>query len=592
MTFARKDADRADLVGEPAPDPAARRLDTVRRWLTSTPVLLTGLVAVSVLVGTQLVPTSAAAQRERERSPDLACADVAKEVGLTFRGEYGEIYPHGGGNSSIMQRDMGNGAAVGDYDGDGWLDVFLGGQAGRPSKLFRNVAGDGGSRRFEDVTERAGLASVISNVRVAQFVDLNGSGWPDLVLAADYHSEKSIGGPSKIFRNRGDGTFEDVTAGSGFTPEGYIVGGMTFADFDHSGRQSIYVSYWTQELAGDPGLTRVVGIFPGMNRLYRNLGDYRFEDVTVAVGLGETHADSFSAVFADFTGDDWPDIYQASDHRPDRFFENRGDGTFKDRSREAGILERAGNSMGVTAADLSGSGSIDLYITQITDPGRRFGNNTGNTLMISRRGAEGTTEFQDDAVARGIEDTAWGWGTAFVDANLNGPLDLFSVQGMRVFVSGSSTYLEHARSKMFINDGTNMTFTIAENTGCDIRGDQRALVVFDYNRDGSPDFLITQVNEPTVLLENLISGPTWLTVAPTGKADAGINARVSVTVADLTVTQIVLAGGSYLAGPPREVYFGLAGAPTADRVRIEWADGSATELENVPANQVLTVAHP
>src|SRR5688500_5402258 len=171
MNFARNRASRADLVGEPAPDQAARRLHAVRRWLTSTPVWLTGLVAVSVLVGTQLVPTSAAPHRER--GPDLACADVAKEVGLTFRGEYGEIHPHGGANSAIMQRDMGNGAAVGDYDGDGWLDVFLGGQAGRPSKLFRNVAGDGGSRRFEDVTERAGLASVISNVRVAQFVDLN-----------------------------------------------------------------------------------------------------------------------------------------------------------------------------------------------------------------------------------------------------------------------------------------------------------------------------------------------------------------------------------------------------------------------------------
>jgi hypothetical protein len=112
MTFARNDPGGADLVGAPAPDHAARRLDAVRRWLTSTPVWLTGLVVVSVLVGTQLVSKPAAAHHER--GPALACADVAREVGLTFRGDYGEIYPHGGGNSAIMQRDMGNGAAVGD----------------------------------------------------------------------------------------------------------------------------------------------------------------------------------------------------------------------------------------------------------------------------------------------------------------------------------------------------------------------------------------------------------------------------------------------------------------------------------------------
>lgn len=558
-----------------------------RRALTGQRLGLAGLLVVSVLLGTQLAPRRDAPQRVH--GPNLGCVDVADETGLRFVGEYGEIYPHGGVNSGTMQRDLGNGAAAGDYDGDGYLDVFLAGQAGRQSRLFRNVPSDTGGRRFIDATEAAGLGGVTSNVRVAQFVDLDGSGRPDLVLAADYRANTAIGGPSRIFRNRGDGTFEDVTAGSGFTPEGYIVGGMTFADFDGSGRQSIYLSYWTQELAGDPGLTRVVGTFPGMNRLYRNLGDFKFEEVTMDVGLGETRADSFTAIFADFTGDRWPDIYQASDHRPDRFFENRGDGTFRDRSREAGILGRAGNSMGVTAADLSGGGSLDLYITQITDPGRRFGNNSGNTLMISRRDGDGTTTFQDDAVARGIEDTAWGWGTAFVDADLNGTLDLFSVQGMRQFVSGDSVYLEHARSKLFINDGTNLAFTAAENTGCDIRGDQRALVVFDYNRDGSPDFLITQVNEPTVLLENLITGPTWLTVAPTGAFDAGVNARVSVTAAGLTVTQIVLAGGSYLAGPPREAYFGLAGAPSADRVTIEWADGTTTQLEDVQANQILRV---
>ena len=125
------------------------------------------------------------------------------------------------------------------------------------------------------------------------------------------------------------------------------------------------------------------------------------------------------------------DIYQASDHRPDRDLQNDG-GHFTDKSDEAGLLARAGNSMGVAAADLTGSGGLD-YVTHITDPGRRFGSNTGNTLMVSQLAGD-ETSFRNDADARGIVDTAWGWGTAFVDADLDGALDLYAVQGMREFV--------------------------------------------------------------------------------------------------------------------------------------------------------------
>ena len=149
----------------------------------------------------------------------------------------------------LMQRNMGNGAAVGDIDGDGYLDVFLAGQAGRPSRLFHNIAAGDGARSFVDVTQAAGL-DIRGNVRVAQFVDL-GSGRPDLVVATDVDPELGEE-PSRIFRNDGDGTFTDVTPGSGFDPTGYIVGGVTFADYDGSCRQSIYLSYWTQELAGIP----------------------------------------------------------------------------------------------------------------------------------------------------------------------------------------------------------------------------------------------------------------------------------------------------------------------------------------------------
>ena len=118
--------------------------------------------------------------------PQLACADVASSVGLEFTGDYGPVLPAPDAYGTLMQENMGNGAAVGDYDGDGYLDVLLLGQAGHQTKLFRNDPAPDGGRRYTDVTDAAGLGGITSNARVAQFVDLSGSGRPDLVIAADY----------------------------------------------------------------------------------------------------------------------------------------------------------------------------------------------------------------------------------------------------------------------------------------------------------------------------------------------------------------------------------------------------------------------
>jgi hypothetical protein len=547
------------------------------------------LIVAGVVVGAgALLPRTPGAAT----TVDVGCTDVATSVGLTFRSDYGATYPVQDAFGAVMQRNMGNGAAVGDYNGDGWLDVLLLAQAGHHSKLFRNDPAPGGGRRFTDVTEQAGLGGVTSNARVAQFVDLNGSGRPDLVIASDWFAGapgRPVGGPSQIFRNNGDGTFTDVTAGSGFTPQGYLVGGMAFADVDGSGRQSIYVSYWTDEAAADPGLAQIKGIFPGSNRLFRNLGGYHFEDVTDRAFVEPYHADSFTAIFADFTGDGRPDIYQANDHRPDRFYRNNGDGTFTDPGYADG-LTRQGNSMGVATA-VGPDGGLDLFITNITDPSGLYGSNIGNTYMTMTQDG-GVIRWRNSAQQLGVVDTAWGWGATFADLNLDGAPDLYAVQGMHEFVGDRSGHLTTATATLFLNDGTGSQFTVAKGTGCDVAGDQRALVAFDYDRDGAPDLLITQVDGPAVLLRNTIGGRHWLTVAPSGPGDAGNNARVSVTAGGRTTTQILLAGGSYLAGPPRETYFGLGAATSATMVRIAWADGATSELLDVAADQLIRVAHP
>ena len=426
------------------------------------------------------------------------------------------------------------------------------------------------------MTEVAGVGD-LGLSRVAHFADLNSNGLLDLVVVNDTDPGGELG-PSRLYRNNGDGSFTDVTAGSGFHPVGYIVGGAALTDYDADGDLDIYLSYWTMELAKDLGTEDAEksaqgvpkGVFPGTNRLFENQGGFRFSDVTDDVGLGGIRLDSFTAIFHDFDSDSDPDLYVAVDHREDIFYENT-DGIFVDRSESAGV-DHLGNDMGVAVADIDGNGYVDLYLTNVSDPALIFGSlPRGNTLLMVGPGENGVIQFVDHAPELEVTDTGWGWGTAFTDVDLDGDLDLFVVQGFDAWLSryrrtpgqgaraadqALTTALLRARSRLFINDGS-PPFRIAEGSGCDVGGDQRSLIPFDYDRDGDADFLITQVGAPTLLLENKTQGNHWLTVILDERDGRGVGAEVAVTTGDTTVRQVVLGAGSYLAGTPSEAYFGL-----------------------------------
>lgn len=539
------------------------------------------LVVVAIgLIGTGLVLPGPA------RAEVALCRNVAQERGLAFRGAYGTTPFALEPMAAMMLRNMGNGAAVADVFGDGRLSVLLLGQLGHPDRLFRNQLTDAGEPRFVDVTDAAGLANE-GGSRAAAFADLDVDGSLDLVVMNDWDGAE-MGSPSKIYRNVGDDTFSDVTEGSGFDPVGYLVGGLSLADYNRDGLLDIYVTYWTMELGGDPAREQMAikGRFPGQNRLYQNLGGFRFDDVTDEVHLGQITADSFSSVFADFTGDGWADLYVAVDHREDIFFENTG-GSFRQASEEYGV-GHVGNDMGIAVADLGSNGTLDLYVTNITDPNDQFGTGSGNTLLVGDRGADGSVRYVDDAAAKGVEDSGWGWGTAFTDVNLDGRLDLYAVQGMQEFIAQQSPELRNQRARLFLGERDG-AFEQAVDTGCDIPGDQRSVVPFDYDRDGAPDLLVTQMAYSTVLLENATDDRHWLTVDLSRAGAQAAGARVTVVAGGESSTQVALYGGSYLAGMPMELYFGLGGAATAEDVTVTWADATTSELGSVPADQMIRV---
>jgi hypothetical protein len=560
------------------PSPAAA---PPRRPRTVVALLVVVLVSSAVLVATGgwllTRPSNAAAR---------LCSDVAAARGLAYRGAYGTTPFATDPMSAMMLRNMGNGAAVADVFGDGGLDILVLGQLGHPNRLFRNQLRTTGKPDYVDVTDAAGLGNK-GGSRAAAFADLDGDRKPDLVVMNDWDGAKA-GSPSKIYRNAGDGTFVDATADSGFSPVGYLVGGLAMADYNHDDRLDLFVTYWTMELGGDPGrdAMAIKGRFPGKNRLYENLGDMRFRDVTGEVGLGDTTADSFTTVFADFTGDGWPDLYVALDHRADQFYENH-EGMFRLASREHGV-GHVGNDMGVAVTDLGSDGTLDLYATNITDPNDQFGTGSGNTLLVGQRGADGTLTYADDASAAGLADTGWGWGTAFTDLDLDGDLDLYVVQGMQEFIAQQSPELRNQKARLFLGSASD-GFTQAADDGCDLPGDQRSVIPLDYDRDGAPDLLITQVAYSTVLLENGSNGKHWLTVDLSRAGAQAAGARVTVGTGGARTTQVALYGGSYLAGMPMELYFGLGDASSAEQVTITWADGTVSELGPTAGDRLLHV---
>ncbi len=558
-------ADTADLVRIERPDGTVKELTDV--------------------AGNQVIT-------EYDQEPGLgpAYVDVTAKAGLSpYINIILQPFPENQGVPLLryMQRNMGNGGAVGDYDGDGDLDIYMCRWEGVPNALLRNDL-DLGMKKFTDVTAAAGVQN-LGLSRVAHFVDLDNDGDLDLVVLNDNDAAETHV-KSAIYSNNGDGTFTDVTAGSGFDPWGHLRCGMSFADYDNDGLLDIYTTVWTLAIVfelGDPKPT-----FPGANRLFRNLGNFQFVDVTEAVGLELVTLDSFTGIFHDFNNDNRPDLYQAIDHLPDEFYWNFPGG-FIQISDLVGITHR-GNDMGAACADFDDDGDLDIYTTNITGP--PFGTDQGNCFYINLLSQGGSTFFLDQSFAYGVNDTYFGWGVEWIDVQNDGHLDLLAVSGFDEWVVaqvGKDHRLYQTPPVLFVNDGT-PAFTRVYAPGLEHGDDSRGLVNFDYDRDGDGDLLIFNTHQPLRLLEN-VTNPRghWLDVKVVQKPGLnrnGIGVTVRAVMPDAVVKRReIIAGESYVVGTPAEVHFGLGDVTVVPEIRVEWTDGTETVLTDVAADQLLVV---
>lgn len=481
---------------------------------------------------------------------------------------------------TVMQANMGNGAGVTDFDHDGDFDVYLLNQLGLPNHFFRNDVVDG-ARRFTDITAMVGLGDTGLG-RASLFADLDNDGWQDVILINDDDPTAAYP-PSKVFRSVG-GRFVDVTADSGIPALGFIKGGACLGDYDADGLLDLYVGVWLFQGA------RPTPLFSGNNHLFHNLGGMLFEDVTATSGVGVFGHDTYSCVFADFDNDGDADLYVAVDHASDLYLRNEG-GTFVNDTVAVGATH-TGNDMGLGVADFDDDGDLDVYSTNITDLQGGFGTTDFNTLLVNQLTESGQLRFVDQAEARAVQNTYWGWGTEFVDVDNDSDLDLYAVNGFDQFVASGSPSLVDTPEVMFVNDGTGH-FAAAIGCGADFVGDARAAIAFDYDLDGDQDLLVTNVNEATVLLENRSPDQGhWLDVRLVGScgfnADA-VGGRVYVTVGERTQMREVIAGGSYLSGRSLEQHFGLGEASSIDELRIVWPNRTEASFTDVAANQRILV---
>lgn len=529
---------------------------------------------------------SATAEPAATSSFDWQFSDATEEVGLTFQ--------HGAfaiGLYADPAAMMGAGLCWLDYDGDGWLDLYLVNsyadeeidywqvQGGLPSNtLFHNENG-----RFRDVSSKSHTnLAMRGNGCVA--ADFNNDGWTDLHITAD--------GPNALLWNNGDGTFtEGATAANLASPEWNTAAAV--ADLNQDGWLDLFVGSYIDL---DYKVPQPIGAFPqdyyGLpDHLYLNNGDGTFTDVAKPSGLKRDER-ALGALFSDVDADGDLDLYIANDGQANRLYVNEPDPEdpegigfrLVEKTQQADVGD-TGSGMGVTGGDYDGDGLFDLFVTNWEAE--------LNAMYRNETAEEGFLNFRYSTYRigmRGLGNNMTGWGTAWADFDNDSDLDLLTVNG-RVPVTNRATDPELVRlyGNRLVEGHPKEYREWTEHVGLEQVGPllARGSATADFDNDGDLDVAVNQIGGPAVLLRNDGANEVnnWLEVVLDG-----FHPGTVVTVLLPNGRKLVRewhVGSSYLASEDPRFHFGLGDAETVLTLTVSWSDGHVSELRNVTANQVV-----
>jgi hypothetical protein len=516
--------------------------------------------------------------------------DVAFQAGVCFKHEKGSQ------GMRYMPETYGSGVAFFDCDNDGLLDLYLVNSGRLPglstapvaaNALYRNQ-GDG---TFADLTAASGTGDTGYGMGAA-VGDFDNDGDADLYVTNF--------GPNRLYRNEGQGRFREVAARAGVAGGGWS-SSAAFADADLDGALDLYVCTYLDYPVEDPPVCFVGNSrerlycdprkFPGLaDRFYHNQGEGRFADWTERMGLADPAGKELGVVFGDLDQDGDPDLYLANDMAPNRLYRNQGSGFVECGLASGTSLSLEGKvqaGMGVDLGDCDNDGLPELLVTNFQWESNSLYRNLGRGF------------FADVAVESGLHQLSFpylGFGTGFLDADLDGDLDIFVANG-HVYdnverIDPAASYAQ--RSQLFLNQGKGR-FTEAKDPGPGLEPRvSRGAAFGDWDNDGDPDIALNNSGGWAALLRNEGTPSHWLGLELRGRQSNrdGVGAQVRVKAGEQEQWRQVRGGGSYLSAHDLRLLFGLGSLALAEEVEVRWPKGRLQQLGPLRADQYLVVEEP
>lgn len=579
-------------------------------WLT----LFTGaLVAVVRLDRAATSAPAASAVRHGFR-----LEESAQRAGISFT----HVAPTFDGQlSHIMPQIASTGAAVAiaDFDRDGWVDFYATNSGeGSANRLYRN-RGDG---TFEDVAAAVGLADVNragTGVSMgAVWGDYDNDGFEDLFLY-------KFGKP-ELFHNDGGRHFTPVSDRAGLPPW-VNANAAIWWDYDKDGRLDLLLAgYWSEDI--DLWRLKTTRIMPesfeyaengGRKYLFHNRGDGTFGEVAESLGL-RSRRWTLAAAAADLRGTGYPDLFLANDYGVPQLFANQAGKGFVEVGREANVARTPKSGMNASFGDIFNDGRLSIYKTNISEPGVLV---QANDLWVPKVAADGQVTYENLASSLGVDLGGWSWGAQFGDLNNDGRLDLYLVNGyvsagdrtsywydFAQIAGGHSRIIDDAknwpemrgrslsgyqRKRVWMNDGAGRFVDVAQDVGVTDTYDGRAVALADFGNRGALDVVIANQKGPLLFYRNQVdAGRHWIAFALEGVASnrSAIGARVEVQWNGQRQVQEVNGGSGFSAQNDRRLHFGLGAASRVDRVIITWPSGRTQTLDQPELNRRHDIKEP